>query len=305
MENGKPGSGKYDIISFMQNGEKWYVKNVAGKVFGPIDHETLKKWVRDGRVEPLAGVSNDLQNWTIAPMRPELEMNWVVENNLGQFYGPTHKAVIDDLKKSGTLSPAARFYCDDRGMGSQRIAAAEKAVADRELEISRRDVALAEAQKTVVRKDAQILEVKKTLAQRDARLSEMTTALAQREAQVAELTKAVSTRDGDLRRKDSEAKKREKDLVSLREELSARDIRIAELEAELLRRDEVHQREWTTEVIVPEIVSDEPPPPTARQAFGGGAASPSALAALEAQARKELARMGAADAKKLFRFGKK
>jgi len=101
----------------MDNGEKWYVKSVAGKVFGPIDLDTLKKWVRDGRVEPLAGVSNDLQNWTIAPMRPELEMNWVVENNPGQFYGPTHKSVVDDLKKSGALTPAARFYCDDRGAG--------------------------------------------------------------------------------------------------------------------------------------------------------------------------------------------
>ena len=99
----------------MQNGDKWYVKNVAGKVFGPIDLETLKKWVRDGRVEPLAGVSGDLQNWTIAPSVPELEMNWIVENNPGQFYGPTHRDVVDDLKKSGALTPAARFYCDDRG----------------------------------------------------------------------------------------------------------------------------------------------------------------------------------------------
>ena len=39
----------------MQNVDKWYVKNVAGKVFGPIDLETLRKWVRDGRVEPMPG----------------------------------------------------------------------------------------------------------------------------------------------------------------------------------------------------------------------------------------------------------
>lgn len=289
----------------MENGEKWYVKSVAGKVFGPIDLDTLKKWVRDGRVEPLAGVSNDLQNWTIAPMRPELEMNWVVENNPGQFYGPTHRSVVDDLKKSGTLTPAARFYCDDRGAAAQRIAATEKAVADRDIEISRRDVALAEAQKTSARKDAQIEEIKKTLAQRDARLAEATTLLAQRDSQVAELTKVVSTRDGDIRRRDADAERREHDIAALKEELASRDVRISELEAELARRDEVHQREWTTEVVVPEVVSDEPPPLTARQAFGGGGASPSALAALEAQARKELARMGAAGAKKLFSFRKK
>ena len=107
----------------------WYVRNPAGKVFGPIDFESLKSWVKDGRVEPLAGVSSDLKHWVLAPLKPELEMNWVVENNPGQFYGPTHKAVVDDLVKMGTLSPAARFYQDDRGAALERIRALEAAVA--------------------------------------------------------------------------------------------------------------------------------------------------------------------------------
>ena len=273
------------------------------KVFGPIDIETLKKWVRDGRVEPFAGVSNDLQNWSIAPSIPELEMNWIVENNPGQFYGPTHRDVVDDLKKSGSLSPAARFYCDDRGLSSQRIAAAEKAVADREVEISRRDVALAEAQKNLARKDSQMEQTKKTLAQRDARLAECTTLLAQRESQIAELTKAVSTRDGEIRLRDAEAERRLEEISRLKMEITRRDATIAEMEVERKKREEVHKREWTTEVIVPEVVSDEPPPSTARQAFGGGGAN-STLAALEAQARQELARMGKVGAKKFFGFRK-
>ncbi len=97
----------------MNSNEKWYVRNTKGKVFGPIDFETLKKWVRDGRVEPLAGISKDLQNWKLAPLKPELEMEWIIENNPGQFYGPTHRAVVDDFLKSGTLSPGARFYYDN------------------------------------------------------------------------------------------------------------------------------------------------------------------------------------------------
>jgi len=288
----------------MQTDDKWYVKSVAGKVFGPIDLETLRKWVRDGRIEPLAGISRDLQNWMIAPLLPELEMNWIVENNPGQFYGPTHRDVIDDLKKSGSLSPSARFYCDDRGQGAQRLAAAEKTISERDIEISRRDVALAEAQKTSARKDSQIEQVKKSLEQRDARLAETTALLAQRDAQVADLTKTISMRDGDLRRAADEAARREKELEALREELAQRDARISEMEADIAKRDAVHSREWTTDVVVPEIVSDEPPPLVARQAFGGNA-SPSALAALEAQARKELARMGASGAKKFFGFRKK
>lgn len=97
----------------MISNEKWYVRNTAGKVFGPIDFETLKAWVRDGRVEPLAGVSKDLRNWMLAPLKPELEMDWIIENNPGQFYGPTHRAVVDDFLRSGTLSPGARFYYDN------------------------------------------------------------------------------------------------------------------------------------------------------------------------------------------------
>lgn len=283
--------------------EKWYVKSTAGKVFGPIDLETLKKWVRDGRVEPFAGVSNDLQNWSIAPSVAELEMNWIVENNPGQFYGPTHRDVVDDLKKSGSLSSAARFYCDDRGQAAQRIAAAEQSIAQRELEISRRDVALAEAQKTLARKDAQMEQVKKSLAQREARVAECTTLLAQREAQIAELSKTVSSREGEIRLRDAEAERSAAEIARLKAEVARRDATIAEMEMERKRREEVHQREWTTEVVVPEVVSNEPPPSTARQAFGGGGQS--TLAALEAQARQELARMGQAGAKNFFGFRKK
>ena len=124
----------------MISDEKWYVRNTAGKVFGPIGFETLKAWVRDGRVEPLAGVSKDLQNWMLAPLKPELEMDWIIENNPGQFYGPTHRAVVDDFLKSGTLSPGARFYCYDQG-GSVKgleaeLAATKAAQAEREAKIA-------------------------------------------------------------------------------------------------------------------------------------------------------------------------
>ena len=99
------------------------MRNTAGKVFGPIDFETLKSWVRDGRVEPLAGISENLQDWMLAPLKAELEMDWVIENNPGQFYGPTHRAVVDDFVRSGTLSDGARFYRDDRGRSERALAA--------------------------------------------------------------------------------------------------------------------------------------------------------------------------------------
>ena len=108
--------------------KKWYVKNTANKVFGPIDLETLKGWVKDGRIEPLAGISSDLKNWMLAPLKPELEMNWIVENEPGQFYGPTHRTVLDDLKKAGSLSREARFFQDDRGASAELIRTLESAL---------------------------------------------------------------------------------------------------------------------------------------------------------------------------------
>ena len=169
----------------------WYVRNTAGKVFGPIDFESLKAWVKDGRVEPLAGVSSDLKHWVLAPLKPELEMNWVVENNPGQFYGPTHKAVVDDLVKTGTLSPAARFYQDDRGAALERIRALEAAVAAKDAEMVQKDTSLAEAQKLSTKKDLQLAAGQKAVHERDERIAEAKAQLMQKDLQIADLMKNV------------------------------------------------------------------------------------------------------------------
>ena len=283
----------------------WYVRNPAGKVFGPIDFESLKTWVKDGRVEPLAGVSSDLKHWVLAPLKPELEMNWVVENNPGQFYGPTHKAVVDDLVKTGTLSPAARFYQDDRGAALERIRALEAEVAAKDAEIVQKDSSLAEAQKLSAKKDLQLAAGQKAVRERDERLSEAKAQLMQRDAQIADLTKNVQLRDGQLQQSADELARRDAERQQLLDEIASRDAEIASLREQLAKRDEVHEREWNTEVVVPEVVANELPPPVARQAFTAspfaGGASPAALAELERRAQQELARMGAEGARKFFK----
>ena len=267
--------------------KKWYVRNTAGKVFGPIDFDSLKSWVKDGRVEPLAGVSSDLKHWILAPLKPELEMNWIVENNPGQFYGPTHRSVVDDLVKTGTLSPAARFYVDDRGAALERIRALEGEIAARDSERVQKESSLAEAQKLSAKKDLQLAAAQKAIRERDDRISEAKSQLVLKDSQIAELTKNVQLRDGQLQQAAAE-------IATLREQLA--------------KRDEVHEREWKTEVVVPEVVANEMPPPVARQAFTApafaGGASKSALADLERRAQQELARMGAAGAKKFFKMKK-
>ena len=286
----------------------WYVRNPAGKVFGPIDFEALKTWVKDGRVEPLAGVSSDLKHWVLAPLKPELEMNWVVENNPGQFYGPTHKAVVDDLVKTGTLSPAARFYQDDRGAALERIRALEAAVAAKDAEMVQKDSSLAEAQKLSAKKDLQLAAGQKAARERDERLADGKAQLMQEDAQIADLTKNVQLRDGQLQQSADELARRDAERQRLLDEIASRDAEIASLREQLAKRDEVHEREWSTEVLVPEVVANELPPPVARQAFSAppfASGTPAAaLADLEHRAQQELARMGATGVKKFFRFKK-
>ena len=282
--------------------KKWYVKSTAGKVFGPIDLETLKGWVKDGRIEPLAGISSDLKNWMLAPLKPELEMNWVVENEPGQFYGPTHRNVLDDLKKAGSLSREARFFLDDRGAGAERMKALEGALAAKDAELARREKVLAEAQKLSGKKDLQLASAQKTIAQRDDRIAADVAALAQRDGQIAELSKAVVQKEGERARAEQALADRDAEVQGLRAELEQFKGQVARLKEEMERRQAPHAREWSSEVVEPEIVVDEMPPPVARQAFDFGSAS--ALADLERRAQQELARMGPIHAKKFFTIKK-
>ena len=279
----------------MKSDGNWYVRNTSGKVFGPIAFKTLQEWVRDGRVEPLAGISEDLQNWMLAPLKPELEMDWIVENNPGQFYGPTHKSVIDDFIGSGTLSPGARFYCDDRGRTLEALK-----VSEIELEKAKKELESVKAAKA-----AEALKAGNAIKGFKAAETKLKAEL---DGLRTELEKSNGEADG-LR---AELEKANGEVDGLRAELEKAN---AELEAIKAEKDKVHAREWKTEVLVPEVViNDEPPPSTARTAFGNGLASTAktafdknqfSLAELERQAQAELARMGTSGAKKFFRFGKK
>ncbi len=282
--------------------EKWYVKNTSGKVFGPIDLEALKGWVKDGRIEPFAGISSDLKNWMLAPLKPELEMNWIVENEPGQFYGPTHRTVLDDLKKAGTLSREARFYQDDRGAGAERLRALESALAAKDAELAQREMVFVEAQKLSGKKELQLAAAQKTIAQRDERIAADVATIAQRDSQIAELTKAVAQKEGDRARAEQELAARDAEVQRLQAEVEQFKVQIAELKQEIEDRQTPHAREWSTDVIEPEIVTDEMPPPIARQAFNLG--NVSALADLERRAQQELVRIGPLRVKKFFKIKK-
>ena len=236
----------------------WYVKNSEGKVFGPVDGARLLEWVKDGRVEPFAGISSDLKSWKLASLEPSLEMDWIVENEPGRFYGPTHRAVVDDLLKSGALAATCRIYRDDHDGLYEKEAAAARDEAEKAMtEVQ------AEAEKAMSELKS---EAERTIAEKDSEIARLKSA---------------------------------SDEAMLRAEKS--EERVAELEAKIAKLTETRQREWTAEVVEPEIVS-EAPPQTVRAVFNAGRSK--TLADLERQAQAELARIGPAGAKRFFRIKK-
>ena len=149
----------------------WYVKGADGKVFGPADDEKIVAWVKEGRIDSFAGISNDLKQWKLASLVPMFEMDWIVENDPGSFYGPTHRDVVDDLIKTGALSPTCRIYRDHHDGALEKEAAsaragAERAMAEVQVEAEKAMTELkAEAERAIASKDSEIKALKEELAQ--------------------------------------------------------------------------------------------------------------------------------------------
>ena len=90
--------------------ETWYVKSADGSGYGPTDRASLVQWAREGRIDPSGFVSCDRVSWLQAPLMPELEMSWVVETEVGKFYGPFNRAVVVRLAAAGSIPPGANIY---------------------------------------------------------------------------------------------------------------------------------------------------------------------------------------------------
>lgn len=232
----------------------WYVKSADGKVFGPADDKKILAWVKDGRVDPFAGVSNDLKKWKLASLEPMFEMDWIVESEPGRFYGPTHQAVIEDLVKSGSVGSSCRIYRDYHN-----------GALDKELATAR-----AEAEKAMAEVQA---EAEKAMAELKG-----------------EAERAIASKDAELQGLKSE-------IARLKSVAEQSEARAQELERKMASLLETRKREWSAEVVDPEIVT-EAPPPSVRDMFKPDRKQ--TLADLERQAQAELARMGASQAKKFF-----
>lgn len=318
--------------------KKWYLRTTDGKIFGPIDLETLKEWVRDGRVEPFAGISYDLKNWALAALKSELEMDWIVESEPGRFYGPTHRAVVDDLQRQGALPDGCRIYRDDHdgalmAEAHERVAewkhAFEMQKAAAEAEARKRvsaeaSVQRADAEAAAMRASA--LETKKALENAKSDIESLGADMAALRAQLEASRKETAFHKNQLDTVRNECEKQRTTIASLKaivdgienvkarhrqelaelrnaaqREIEFRDDEIADLREQLVAIASPRKRHWESEAVEPAAVIAEPPPPAAKSFFNDR--NNSALAALERQAQSEIARMGADNFRKIFSIG--
>ena len=89
----------------------WYVRSEEGAVYGPASSASLLDWVKDGRVTPSGYVSKDRINWVPPQTLPELEMKWLIETELGKYFGPFHRELVKQLVADGSVPSGARIYC--------------------------------------------------------------------------------------------------------------------------------------------------------------------------------------------------
>ncbi|MEI8234814.1 MAG: hypothetical protein WCH57_09030 [Verrucomicrobiota bacterium] len=89
----------------MDESSKWFLmKQADGTIFGPMPFSQLHQWTVDACVSPLDKVSTDGTNWIKAPMLPELHMDYLVEVDSANYYGPTTLGAIREFLANGEIT---------------------------------------------------------------------------------------------------------------------------------------------------------------------------------------------------------
>lgn len=89
----------------MDNPAHWFLmKSEDGLVFGPTTLDQLCLWATDAQISPLDKVSTDEINWVKAPMVPELQMDYLIEVEPDQYYGPTTMGAVREFLLMNEIS---------------------------------------------------------------------------------------------------------------------------------------------------------------------------------------------------------
>ena len=164
----------------MADSGAWYLKMNDGTVYGPADLSRLQTWAREGRVAPSSQISSDRKSWTTASRMPELGMEWVVEVEQGQYYGPFHPDVVRDLIAQKRIPASARRFRLDTGRAQE----------DRSKELN---AALEQAKASLAEREASLAKAKTLAAERDAALAERNAVLKAEHVRVENLLEQLES----------------------------------------------------------------------------------------------------------------
>jgi hypothetical protein len=88
----------------MDTANSWYLlKKEEKEPFGPVTLDQLKRWAQTAQISPMDLISRDGEVWIKAPMNPELEMDWLIQLSVDQFYGPTTIGAVNEFLDAGEI----------------------------------------------------------------------------------------------------------------------------------------------------------------------------------------------------------
>lgn len=78
-------------------------KKEDGSVYGPLSLSELKTWASQAFISPSDKVSTDQITWNRAPLLAELQMDYLIQLDGGDLYGPTTLGAIQEFLKAGEI----------------------------------------------------------------------------------------------------------------------------------------------------------------------------------------------------------
>lgn len=82
----------------------WYLlKKDETEPYGPVSMEQLRRWAFNAQISPMDRLSRDQETWLKAPMHAELEMDWLIQLSVDQFYGPTNLGAVNEFLDAGEI----------------------------------------------------------------------------------------------------------------------------------------------------------------------------------------------------------
>ena len=269
--------------------EEWYVRSSDGNVYGPTDRASLRAWAQEGRIEPSGFVSNDRRNWMSAPLMAELEMKWVVEPELGKFFGPFNRDVVSRLSVTGAIPRGARIYrMHELPVDQDPAPQVVEKIVEKRVEVPVEKVVEKDVPVTVEKVVVKEVPVEKIVEKRvEVPVEKIVEKVVVKEVPVEKIV--VKRVEVPVEKIVEKVVVKEVPVEKIVEKVVEKEV-IVEVPVEKVVYRDISSAPRTA-VLEPEVVDvSAPMPPAKQQSFGGifKGADRASMAALEAAARREL-----------------